>query len=409
MSAFRNSSEDGNRKVLFSSRLQKIIAIILLVYVFSSGNIFTTGTENNPLNLLVNDYIEMRDLRENKTATSIMYGSKEDIIKRGDAVLNLPPDIFILNKWTKNNPSSLPGNLMTIRTFTQAAEAARNAAIAFTVTGEEKYAEKGVLIVKSALLNPGSRNVLFPADSIITSDKGRPGLLDLPAPEALEGTLSLIMMTDAIKLLNQSNAMSENTVEAWQNFCFKYTKWLHESTFGKELVAKNDIYGNMAKVRLAVCADCGGRTELAVTTLNTFPVMLKKQLAPSKKGKLQLQNYLNNIAPASKTPLLAAMENTEALFIAARLGVSQETKIDLYNFKTKKGFGLDSCADCILPYISEIETRKPQEKDATLFNGINKKDLRNFADSLHLADRYMKNHRYEIHGKIIFPDEVDVY
>jgi hypothetical protein len=207
-------------------------------------------------------------------------------------------------------------------------------ALASYFTDDEKYANKAAELLRVWFLNPETKMNpnLQHAQAIpgITTGRGI-GLIE---------TASLPKLLDAVALLEQSKALSDEDRRGLRDWFSQFLDWMLESRNGKEEANAKNNHGTFYDVQTAALALHLGKPELATTILKRVPTKrIAVQIQPDGRQPLEL---VRTKAWGYST------SNLNGLLTLARLG--EHVNVDLWTFETDDGRSLRKAIDFLLPY-----------------------------------------------------------
>lgn len=217
------------------------------------------------------------------------------------------------------------------------ADAVVNLSLAHYLSGEQKYADKAVSMLRTwfidsaTLMNP---NVSF--SQIV------PGMYDGKGRSAgLIDTYSFVPMVDAIMLLDAGGKISKTDMAALRKWFADYAQWMITSENGMgEQKAKNN-HSIAFDVQLAMYSMFGGNTELARKTIAEFPE--KRLFAQIEPDGSQPQELRRAIAYwYSAYNLIHMIEMSD---------LAKHDNIDLFHAKSADGRSISAAIDFLLPFI----------------------------------------------------------
>lgn len=244
-------------------------------------------------------------------------------------------------------------------------------ALAYFLTGEERYAARAALLLRTWFLDPATRMTphLEFAQFIPGKNKGRgAGIID--------GN-HLLPLIDAVGLLEKSRAWKPADQQGMVAWFKDYLHWLKTSKPGQTERAARNNHGSWIDVQLANCALFTGDDAFARQVLNEARQRrIAAQIEPDGKQPLEL---------ARTKGLDYCRFNLEALFALASLG--QRFGIDLWHFQGDKGQSIRKAIDWAAPYAAG-EKKWPAQQIVT-------PKLARYVVLLRRAARAYKDGRYE--------------
>ncbi|MGH9936357.1 MAG: alginate lyase family protein [Blastocatellia bacterium] len=213
------------------------------------------------------------------------------------------------------------------------AGAVETLAIAYYLTGEERYAERAALLIRTWFLDPATKmNPNFRYAQAV------PGHNDGRAAGLIESR-HFIKIVDASGLLGGSRAWTDKDAQALTAWFREFVNWMQTSSNGKDEARAKNNHGSWYAAQLACFALFIGAKELARATAEAARARIAWQVEPDGKQPQELQR--TRAMGYSAFNLVALMTLAEA---GKRAGV------DLYGYRTMDGRGIRRALDYLAPY-----------------------------------------------------------
>ncbi|WP_428389953.1 alginate lyase family protein [Mucisphaera sp.] len=207
---------------------------------------------------------------------------------------------------------------------------------AYYYTGDERYAQEAVKRIRHFLIDPETRmNPRMRYGQFIPgrNDGRKFGIIE---------TLRLRWVPEAITLLSESEAMTDEDYAAAKQWFGDYARWLNTSEFG---VAERDganNHGTWGEAQIAYFSLFAGDTETVREMAARVPHRISHQIEPDGRQPHEL----------ARTRALDYSEfnlrgHSELAILADKVGV------DLWNYETEDGRSIRAAIDYILPYLTE--------------------------------------------------------
>ncbi|MDR3734142.1 MAG: alginate lyase family protein [Acidobacteriaceae bacterium] len=218
--------------------------------------------------------------------------------------------------------------------FNHTVKSAKTLALAYYLTGNEKYAEHATLLLRTWFIDPATAmnpNLNY-AQFVPGKNTGRPA--GIVAARQMPQTL------DAIGMLAGSKSWTAADDAAMKQWFAAYYKWLTTSAAGKEEALHPNNHGSWCQAQVAAIALYLGKTDEARQTL----IYVRDQRIPSEIDDHGMQKYE---MARTKSFSYSAL-NLHALVVLATL--AQPLGMDLYKPVRPGAPGILTAVDALLPY-----------------------------------------------------------
>lgn len=212
-------------------------------------------------------------------------------------------------------------------------DAVQTLGIAYYLTGDEAYAARSVLLLKTWFLNPSTR-----MNPNLNDAQGVPGRISGRGEGVLDARY-IPNLLDGITLIEGSAALTSADKKGLHQWFEEYFRWLQMSKNGRDEARARNNHGSWYDEQLAGIALFLGHNGLVHRLALSAETRIAHQIQPDGKQPLELAR--------TKSFSYSAF-NLDAL---ARLAL--ETKsvgIDLWGFQAKNGASLRVALDYLLPY-----------------------------------------------------------
>lgn len=213
--------------------------------------------------------------------------------------------------------------------------AVRELGFAYFYTGEERYAENAVRRIEHFLLDPDTRmNPRMQYGQFIPGASGgrKYGIIE---------TLRLRWVPEAVTLLRESPAMTDEVFEGTRKWFGDYATWINTSELGIAERDGENNHGTWAEAQIAYFGAFGGHEDLLREMVARFPARIAQQIEPDGTQPEELD----------RTNALHYSEfNLRGLTELAVLG--ERIDADLWAFETDDGAGIEAAYTFLLPYLS---------------------------------------------------------
>jgi hypothetical protein len=232
----------------------------------------------------------------------------------------------------ETNPEE--ANIPDHANFFRMEDAVRALALGYYLTGDEQYASRAVLLLRTWFLDPATRmnpNLNY-GQSIpgITTGRGTGliGMRDIPA------------VLDGITLLSQSPALTGADRDGLRAWFRSYMNWLENSPIGRAEAAAKNNHGSWYDQQLAGIALFLGDSDLARNVIETAKTRrIALQIKPDGREPLEL---------ARTKSFSYSTFNLTALMRLAQEG--EEAGVDLWDYQAPNGGSIRAALDYLLPY-----------------------------------------------------------
>lgn len=280
-------------------------------------------------------------------------GDKHDYMSQGPYWWRNPstPDgLPYVRRDGERNPES--AQIPDHRNFGRLAVATRDLALAYYLFGDEAYATKATVLLRTWFLDPATR-----MNPHLRFGQAVPGHNDGRA-EGLIETRSIADIVDAVGLLAGSKSWTPADDSGMKDWVSKFLSWVQESPIGKDEAAAKNNHGTHYDVQVTAMALFIGNTELAKSVVTN---------AREKRIALQIEADGRQPLELARTRSFSySVMNLGGFFRLARL--AENVGVDLWSFQTKDGRSIRKALDYLLPFATgekkwEVKQITPVQPD----------------------------------------------
>jgi hypothetical protein len=266
---------------------------------------------------------------------------------------------------------------ITDRTYIgQLESASKSLALAWYITGEEKYAAKAATLLRRWFLEDSSR-----MNPNLEYGQAIPGLNDGRGIGIIE-TIALMGIADAAGLLEGSTSWTSADAEGLRGWYAQYLQWMLTSQKGQDEHNAKNNHGVWYRAQAADYALFTGNREKA------------RELAEEGKARIESQIEADGRMPlelARTNALHYSAYNLQAFFHLAKIG--SQVGVDLWQYHNKSGAGIRTSLDWLRPYA--MGEKKWEYQEITPYNS------KDFAGLLIQAGLAYKEPQYAVYAKAL--------
>ncbi len=249
-------------------------------------------------------------------------------------------------------------------------EDVENLALVYYFTNDEKYAEFASKLMKTWFLDAETK-----MNPNLNFGQGVPGHNTGRAAGIIE-TRSFVEALDAIILIQNSKSWSKTDHQNLQKWFADYTKWLLESKIGMDEGKAKNNHGTHYDAQIVGYSLFCENTDLIRKQLEITKKRIENQLKadgsqPEELARTASWNYTNT--------------NLDGFFDLAQM--AEKVGVDLWNFKSTNGVGLQNALEWFFPYIKKEKTWE--------FQQIKKVENGVIVRNLKIASMKYKNSEYD--------------
>lgn len=218
--------------------------------------------------------------------------------------------------------------------FFRMGDAVHALALAYYLTGDEQYASRAVLLLRTWFLDPATR-----MNPNLNYGQGIPGVTT-GRGTGLIGMREIPTVLDGITLLSQSPSLTEADREGLRAWFRSYLNWLRNSPIGRAEASAKNNHGSWYDQQIAGIALFLGDTDLARNVIETAKTKrIALQIKPDGREPLEL---------ARTKSFSYSTFNLTALIHLAQEG--QKVGVDLWDYQAPDGGSIRAALNYLLPY-----------------------------------------------------------
>ena len=257
-----------------------------------------------------------------------------------------------INKDGQVNPITLGENL-DLRRKGKMFRNSHCLAMAYFITGNEKYAEKAIKLLQVWFLNPETK-----MNPNLNYAQGIPGRTDGRGIGIIE-FIGIKEVITAIELLELDHSMNQVTSEGLRSWLKEYLYWLQFSKNGIDESKMKNNHGTWYDAQLVALLLFFNKKEEAKTVLQSV-----------KKNRIESQILRTGELPLElkrTRPLHYSAYNLEAFTYLAYFG--EKLNVDLWNYSPTNAGGIKDAYRFLYPYVKE-EKKWNSKNTVKLENGL---------------------------------------
>ena len=260
----------------------------------------------------------------------------------------------------------------------------RALALAFYLTGNEAYAARAALLLRTWFLDPGTR-----MNPNLNFGQGIPGITNGRGTGIIDSR-GLTDVVDAVGLLAGSKSWTAADEKGMETWFAAYLSWLQQSPIGQDEAKAANNHGTFYDVQVADFALFIHKSDLAREVI--------QQAETKRLGRQVMTDGSQPLEAARTRGLSYSLFNLEGLMKLAVLG--EHVQVGLWHYQTDDGRSIRKALEYLLPYAAG--DKKWEQQQITEFKP------REVVPLLLLAAVKLRNPQYEkAAGRIGMP-EADV-
>jgi hypothetical protein len=206
-------------------------------------------------------------------------------------------------------------------------------ALAFHLTGHEKYATHAVRLIRVWFLDSATR-----MNPHLRFGQGIPGIAEGRSAGIIE-TRFLPNLIDDMTLLQGSSALTAADEHAFKDWMRAYLAWLIDSPFGREQARRGNNQETWADVQVATLAVFTGKTAVARKLVEDARTDIAEEFEPDGRQPREI---------ARTRAWDYSIFDLRAFLHLATLG--ERLGVDLWNYSTADGRSLRKGLDYLVPF-----------------------------------------------------------
>jgi hypothetical protein len=224
-------------------------------------------------------------------------------------------------------------------------DAVETLALGYYFTGEDRYAERAAVLLRTWFLDPATR-----MNPRLEFGQHIPGI-NTGRGEGLIETRLLVRVIDSVGLLAESSAWTEVDRQGMEQWFDPFLQWMRNSDHGRDEAASENNHGTYFDVQVVCYALFVDKRELATTVLSVVGKRrIGVQIEPDGRQPLEL---------ARTKAWSYSVGNLAGLMTLARLG--EHVDVDLWNLETHDGRSIHAALAFLAPFaLGEHEWPYPQ-------------------------------------------------
>jgi hypothetical protein len=200
-------------------------------------------------------------------------------------------------------------------------DAVETLALAYYFTGQERYAERATVLLRTWFLDPATR-----MNPQLEFGQHIPGI-NTGRGEGLIETRLLVRIIDSVGMLAESSAWTEADRQGMEQWFGRFLQWMRDSDHGRDEEASENNHGTYYDVQVVSYALFVDQRDLATTVLSVVGKRrIGIQIEPDGRQPLELK----------RTKAWSySVGNLAGLMTLARLG--EHVDVDLWNLELQDG------------------------------------------------------------------------